>query len=101
DVRAAKAKLSAEKKSYRELKKRIERETKRIDAAYHPDALAVEPLVLRPRKSDIEIERIAIVWLPFHVHAEGQMESVHEIVPVEGGEAGAFSKVTASAEVLA
>ena len=101
DVRAAKAKLSAEKKSYRELKKRIERETKRIDAAYEPDALAVEPLVLRPRKSDIEIERIALVWLPFHVHAEGQMESVHEIVPVEGGEAGAFSKVTASAEVLA
>ena len=36
-------------------------------AALRPEALALEPLPLRPKKTDITVEKVVLAWLPYQV----------------------------------
>jgi hypothetical protein len=33
--------------------------------------------VLKPRKADIEVDRVALAWLPYRVDGEGRAEPVY------------------------
>lgn len=35
-------------------------------------------VVLKPRKSDVEIDHVSLVWLPFRVDADGRAEAVYQ-----------------------
>ena len=38
-----------------------------INAAYQPGHLEIKRLTVRPKKSDIDVEPIAVVWVPWLV----------------------------------
>jgi len=66
-------KLLGEKRA---LEKDRDRTLAELDDKYQPEKLPLEPLVLKPRKTDIGIDRVVLAWLPYRVAAEGQSEAV-------------------------
>jgi hypothetical protein len=56
-VRARRAALEAELKT----------EVERLTAANDPDRLPIETTAVRPRKSDVTIEGVSLVWVPYWV----------------------------------
>ncbi len=74
DVRRARDNFDALLQQRTELDDRIAEEVAKIDAAYRPDQLALERLQVRPRKSDISVDQIAIVWIPWFVDPSGNAQ---------------------------
>jgi hypothetical protein len=50
-----------------------------LDAKFEPEALKLDDLVLKPRKTDIEIDRVSLAWLPFRVDARGTVAPVYKL----------------------
>jgi hypothetical protein len=63
----------------RALEEERDRTLTELDDKYQPEKLPLEPLVLKPRKTDIEIDRVVLAWLPHRVAAEGQAEAVFAV----------------------
>ena len=36
-------------------------------AALRPEALVLEPLPIRPKKTDITVEKVVLAWMPYQV----------------------------------
>jgi hypothetical protein len=70
-----------------EQKRRFENEhqqnLKELDAKYAPSNLRLESLEIKPRKSDVEIDRVSLVWLPYRVDDRGAAEPVYEILSAD------------------
>jgi hypothetical protein len=41
-----------------------------LAVAYNPESLALDALSIKPRKMDIEIDGVALAWLPYRLHAD-------------------------------
>ena len=54
-----------------ELEQQIADDVARIDAASGTDRLQIERLQVRPRKADITVEPVLLVWMPWIVDAAG------------------------------
>ena len=50
-----------------------------IDARYNADTLAITPFELKPRKGDINVDHVSLLWLPYRVNATGTAEPVYEL----------------------
>ncbi len=65
-----------------EEKKMLEVEREKTLAAleikFSPEELKLDELLLKPRKMDIDINRVSLVWLPFRVDAAGAAQAVYE-----------------------
>lgn len=48
-----------------------------LDGKYAADRVPLEEVVLKPRKTDVEIDRVALVWLPFRVDGSGAATAVY------------------------
>lgn len=59
-----------------------------LDGKFAVEKLPLEELVLKPRKMDIEVDNVSLVWLPFRVNGAGVAEQVYELSPT-AGESGA------------
>ena len=46
-------------------------------AALRPEALALLALPIRPRKTDITVEKVVLAWMPYQVEAGGQVDAVY------------------------
>ena len=70
-------------------KQRVEsdyqQELKELDAKYAPSNLTVETIEIRPRKADVEVDRVSLVWLPYRVDERGLAEPVYEIPAANSG----------------
>lgn len=66
-------KLVDEQKSHAALRDRALAE---IDVRFQSDKLPIDELVLKPRKADIETDRVSLAWLPYRVDAGGNVERV-------------------------
>lgn len=86
DVRAAKARLAEEKKKYKSLVAELAEKTKEIENDYCPEALELEPLELKPRKSDIEVESLEVVWLPWYIDLDEQSTPAYEVVAFDSSD---------------
>ncbi len=64
-----------EKKS---LEAEREKSLAELDAKFQPDQLPLETLVLKPRKSDIDVDRVSLVWLPYRIDGDGRGEPVFQ-----------------------
>lgn len=65
DVARAKSNLEAYREQLVELEAKLESEAEEIRDALDPMTLDVEPLELKPRKTDIDVRLVALAWLPF------------------------------------
>lgn len=65
----------------RERKQQIEQqfdaELQELEKKYAPANLAVERFELKPRKADIEVDKVTLVWLPWRIAPSGLAEPVY------------------------
>jgi hypothetical protein len=50
-------------------------ETEKIQAAFAADSLVLEEVLIQPKKSEINVSPVALVWIPQIVELEGTVES--------------------------
>ena len=54
-----------------DLEEQFDEEVEQIEENIRADEMELEPLEIRPRKSDIVIERVALVWRPWSIDSNG------------------------------
>ena len=54
-----------------ELQRELEAETARLGAAFDPATVALRRVALAPRKSDVSVGEVALVWAPWRPGADG------------------------------
>jgi len=77
DAGQAAGSLESLRRKHDELQAKFQAEIETMDAALRPEALVFEPLPLRPKKTDITIERVVLAWMPHQAGAEGRLEAVY------------------------
>ena len=50
-----------------------------LDGKFKPDQLPLEELVLKPRKTDVEVDRVSLVWLPYRLDSQGSAVPVYQL----------------------
>ena len=71
DVGRAKEKLEELKNRFEQLEADFESEVEQLERKLDVENLEFEELHIRPRKSDIQISKIPLVWTPWRVDASG------------------------------
>ncbi len=64
DVAQAEAGVQALRQQIEELNAELEAEVARLEAEFDPAAARVEAAAVKPRKADITVEDVALVWVP-------------------------------------
>jgi hypothetical protein len=62
---------------YTKLQTEFRDEIELLDAALRPEALKLEPAPVRPRKTDITIERVVLAWMPYHTAVDGKTAAAY------------------------
>jgi hypothetical protein len=65
DVGRAKETVEAIQQQIGDLERQLQQETDTAQAGGAPDALPVEPLNCKPKKGNISVRLVALVWLPY------------------------------------
>ena len=71
DIQRAKANQEAVEEELSQLEQRLAEDLEKIKERYSEDRLVVETRKISPRKSDLTVNEIALVWLPFTEDAGG------------------------------
>jgi hypothetical protein len=62
-------------------KQRLEQELQErlqaLDAQFDANKFEIEPLPLSPRKGDVDVDEISLLWLPWRVDAAGRAEPAY------------------------
>lgn len=74
DVDRAKQEAESQKKKLAELEQELEQEIAALSERFRPEALSLQPVAVKPRKSDITIERVVLAWTPWLVSRDGRAE---------------------------
>jgi predicted nuclease with TOPRIM domain len=64
DVRRAEERLEAVREDRRELEEKLEEETDKLEERFDPLTEKLETVAVEPRRSDVEVERVALLWAP-------------------------------------
>jgi hypothetical protein len=54
-------------------------ELKRLDAPLSPSSVPVEKTDVAPRKSDVDVDEVLLVWLPWRVAADGRESAAYKL----------------------
>jgi len=79
DIAIAEEKLKVEQEKLHALEKQFDEEVEKLEQRVDPAQLPVESYPIRPRKSDINVADVALLWMPFAVSADGRREALFEI----------------------
>ncbi len=74
DIARAEQELGALQRELAELDAELQEELDRVRERQDELALEFEPVVVRPRKSDTTIDRLALVWAPWRILRDGSAE---------------------------
>ncbi|APZ91513.1 ATP-binding protein [Fuerstiella marisgermanici] len=74
DVRHAEEALSVLLERHRDLNAEIEDEVHMIQDKFDPDLMELSQDEVKPRKSDVNVEQVVLVWLPYSVDSTGVAE---------------------------
>ncbi|MEZ6054240.1 MAG: DUF87 domain-containing protein [Planctomycetaceae bacterium] len=64
DIKLAQKKLDAELEEKEELEAELEQAIDQIKAEFDAETIEIEPYEIKPRKSDIDVENVALLWMP-------------------------------------
>jgi phage host-nuclease inhibitor protein Gam len=65
DVTAAEQKIAMIQEELAALEKQAQEEIDRITASYDPAVLKLETETLKPTRTDVKVELVALLWLPY------------------------------------
>lgn len=71
DIQRAEAEVAKIEQDRQDLEKELELALEQIAHNYSSEQLAIEPYEVKPRKSDIEIEPVSLLWLPYSLDESG------------------------------
>ncbi|HBO44260.1 MAG TPA: ATP-binding protein [Planctomycetaceae bacterium] len=71
DVKRAEQKLLEYRQELADLESRFHEDCRKIEESHRPEALSLESLSLKPRKSDLQVESLQVVWTPWDVEPSG------------------------------
>ena len=71
DISRAAEALQAAQERLAALEQEFERDAEKLKARWAADGITIEPAPIRPRKSDITIETVALAWTPWAVDEAG------------------------------
>ena len=57
-----------------DLNAQFESETEKLQATLSPDSLELDEVLIQPRKSDIKVDEVSLVWMPWIVRMDGAVE---------------------------
>jgi hypothetical protein len=77
DVSPAEESFEVLQRKYAKLETAFQRDVDRLEAALRPEAVALKPLALAPKKADITVERVVLAWTPWKLVAEGRLEPAY------------------------
>ena len=77
DIQRALAELDAQQQKLLDLEADFARDVDGLEASLDPTALELEPIHVRPRKSDISLRAFGLAWIPWRVTPEGIAEPLH------------------------
>ena len=77
DVGQAAASLDSLRQKHDDLQAKFQGEIESMAAALRPEALVLEPLPIRPRKTDITVEKVVLAWMPYQAGSEGRVDAVY------------------------
>jgi hypothetical protein len=61
-----------------EMEQELEREVADVTSRFDPESVVLETTEIRPRKSDISVERMSLAWTPWWVHPTGSSRPAFE-----------------------
>jgi hypothetical protein len=70
DVAAAEDKVETVQQQMQELNRQLEAEIATLSQSYDPTALVLETESLKPTKTNVRVESIALLWLPYDARGE-------------------------------
>ena len=71
DVKLAQKKLAEYRQQQKELERRFGEDCRKLEHAYRAESLDLEPLSLKPKKSDLQVDAIEVAWIPWDVDGSG------------------------------
>jgi hypothetical protein len=74
DVERARENVETLQQQLQELEDKFQEESAKVRDSYAPDALEISPFPIRPRKSDLSVEQVTLLWTPWRVDAAGIAE---------------------------
>ena len=74
DIGDAKENLRAAEEKFKELDAQFQEDLKQLEQSLAADALELEELEVAPRKSDLDVQSVALVWTPWSVDSAGIAE---------------------------
>jgi hypothetical protein len=77
DIARARKNLELQHEKLVALEQEFEEEIATVQDSADPSLLTLDKIAIRPRKSDISLERIALVWTPWRIGPEGMAEPLH------------------------
>lgn len=75
DVVRAQEQLLALQQQLEDLNADLEMEIQELTARFEEDLEELEPLILKPRKTDIDMRIMALAWVPFREGEDGDLEA--------------------------
>jgi hypothetical protein len=74
DVADAEAGVETLQTQLEELNAQFQGETEKIQAGLAPDSLALEAVAIQPKKTEITVTQVALLWQPWIVRMDGEVE---------------------------
>lgn len=78
DVQRAEEDLKTLQQQEAELNQEFLEETKDLQAQFDETTLSIEELQIRPKKSDIRVNQVALIWIPWLVSTDGAAQQAWE-----------------------
>jgi len=83
DITVAKQEVEKHKAELAALEAEFKTETEELEDSYDIDNLELEPLEVRPRKSDIAVDQLNLLWTPWYISANGIAEPAYRLDVIE------------------
>jgi hypothetical protein len=74
DVARAKETVESYKKQLEDLTAEFEQEAENLAARIDSSTESLEPLLVKPKKTDIDVRLVALAWAPFRTNQQGQSD---------------------------
>ncbi len=77
DVGRAEETVEAVREDLAKLEAELKAEVDRIQQALDPEKLVLEEFNIRPKKADITVGTVALVWMPWQIQSDGTAEAMY------------------------
>lgn len=72
DVRRAQEDIASLRQQQQDLDREFQDEVARVQSQFEPAAIVLEPREIAPKKTDIKVEEVVLLWTPWTIGKSGE-----------------------------